>query len=115
MTEAEFWVELEFRLCKEFAGLAERRYRYFWCDGLIAENYELDTTTPRIVGRAWIGNGSDQHQWRFTLHLRQPAPTLQDVDWGSLLPADNVTCWMSFDESERSLEIDPGAAKPDLK
>jgi len=47
MTEADFWVSLEYRLCKEFAELSERRYQYFWCDGFIPSQYLLDGPRPR--------------------------------------------------------------------
>ncbi len=48
MDEKSFWVSLEFRLCGEFAGLPERRYCYFWCDGFIPGHYLLDD--PRAEG-----------------------------------------------------------------
>ena len=47
MSERDFWVSLEYRLCGEFAGLSERRYQYFWCDGFIPGHYLLDDVRPR--------------------------------------------------------------------
>ncbi len=114
MTEDEYWVHLEFRLCREFAGLSERRYRYFWCDGLFPEEYAIEGLAPRIIGRAWIYNGLKGDDWRFILVLPPSTEDREAIDWDSLLPPEDVTCWMSFDEEGRSMEIDPGAATPDL-
>lgn len=115
MSEAEYWVHLEFRLCREFAGLSERRYRHFWCDGLLPEQYILTGPSPRVCGKAWICNGPEQFVvWEFTLLLRQSPSSPECIDWSSLLPADDVTRWMSFDEEKRCIEIDPAAAEPDL-
>ena len=60
MDEKSFWVSLEFHLCHEFAGLPERRYQYFWCDGFIPGRYLLNGPQPRITGKAWICNGPPQ-------------------------------------------------------
>ncbi len=37
MTESDFWTHLEFRLCREFAGLPDNHLRSLWCDGFIPE------------------------------------------------------------------------------
>lgn len=52
MTESEFWVHLEFRLGEEFAGLPERHYRYFWCDGFFPSQYLGNGSISRIIGTA---------------------------------------------------------------
>ncbi|MBX3359659.1 MAG: hypothetical protein KF745_14665 [Phycisphaeraceae bacterium] len=115
MTESQFWVHLEFRLCREFQGLPERRYQYFWCDGIDPEQYTLDAPSPRISGRATICNGPMQSwTWTFVLLLPRPVSSRDAIEWASLLPPENMTCWMSFDEDKQSLEIDPSVAKPDL-
>lgn len=113
MGEADFWVSLEFCLCHEFAGLPERRYQYFWCDGLIPSDYQLDGPTPRITGRCWICNGPAQAEWDFTLLLPRPFGSREEVDWASFLPRPNVTRWMAFDEDRRYIEIEPAVAVPD--
>ncbi len=69
MDEAYFWGSLEFRLCREFAGLPERRYQYFWCDGFAPRDYVLDGPSPRITSRCWICNGPAQAEWDFALIL----------------------------------------------
>ena len=115
MGEADFWVSLEFRLCHEFAGLPERRYQYFWCDGLIPGQYLVGDARPRITGKAWICNGQAQAEWDFALLLPRPFASREEIDWGSLLPPSGVTCWMAVDEGRRFIEIEPAVAVPDLR
>ena len=40
MTEDEFWVRLEFRVSREFAGLADPVLRSYGCDGFVPEELE---------------------------------------------------------------------------
>jgi hypothetical protein len=114
MSEADFWVSLEFRLCREFAGLPEGRYRNFWCDGCIPSQYLLDDPRPRITGKAWICVGPRQAEWDFALLLPRPLRSREEIDWALLLPPENVTRWMAFDEGRRYIEIEPAVAVPDL-
>lgn len=114
MDEKSFWVSLEFRLCHEFAGLPERRYQYFWCDGFIPSEYQLDGPSPRITGRCWICNGPAQAEWDFALLLPQALRSCDEIDWAALLPPRDVTRWMAFDEGRRYIEIEPAVAVPDL-
>ena len=58
MTEADYWFPLEGRICAEFAGLAERRLRHFWCDGFEPRCDFLGEPEPRIEGCAWIYDGA---------------------------------------------------------
>jgi mRNA-degrading endonuclease RelE of RelBE toxin-antitoxin system len=113
MDEKYFWGSLEFRLCHEFAGLPERRYQYFWCDGFIPTNYLLDDPRPRITGKVWICNGPAQKEWDFALLLPRPFEAHEEIDWASLLPPKDVTRWMTFDEGCRYIEIEPAVAVPD--
>src|SRR3954469_10185647 len=106
MAESHFWGSLEFRLCREFAGLPGRRYRYFWCDGFIPDEYLLEGPSPRITGRCWICNGPQQAEWTFALLLPKPFGACEEIDWGSLLPGEHLTRWMSFDEGRRYIEIE---------
>jgi len=114
MSERDFWVSLEYRLCGEFAGLSERRYQYFWCDGFIPGHYLLDDVRPRISGKSWICNGPAQAEWDFTLLLPHPFESREQITWTSLLPPRNMTRWMAFDEGRRYIEIEPAVAVPDL-
>lgn len=98
----------------EFDGLLERRYRYFWCDDFEPERYDLDGPAPCVTGKVWMSDGCREGWWDFALLLPQPFPSREAIDWCSLLPAENVTRWMWFDESTRFIEIDPASAEPDL-
>ena len=110
MDESRYWAALEFRICREFAGMPEDHWRYFWCDGLIPERYDLDDPTPRISGRAWVCNGRRQAEWEFTLHLPQPVRSREEIEWASLLPPEGVTRWLALDLRGRRLQVEPSAA-----
>jgi hypothetical protein len=87
MTEREFWLVLEYRLEHEFAGMADRRLQYLWCDGFIPVQYQLSEDPPKIVGRAWICDDRKQEKWGFTLFLPTAVASVEDVDWRTLIPA----------------------------
>ena len=114
MSEADFWVSLEYRLCREFAGMPERRLQFLWCDGLIPGQYLLDDPRPRITGKAWVCNGPRRAEWEFALLLPRPVWSREEIDWAALLPPEDVTRWMAFDEGRRYIEIEPAVAVPDL-
>lgn len=114
MTEEYFWGALEYRLCRELAGMDERHLRGLWCDGIYPTQYLLDDPAPRIVGRAWIC-GSRQEQWDFTLFLSRSYDTPASINWASLFPPENRTRWLALDATGKQLQIEPGAAVPDLK
>jgi hypothetical protein len=111
--EADYWVSLEYRVCREFAGMSEDRLRYLWCDGFIPVMYLLDDPTPRITGRVWVCDGPRQDEWGFTLILPHPVGSRHEIAWASLLPPEDVTRWLTLDRSGRHLEIEPSAAVPD--
>lgn len=114
MDERHFWLSLEFRLCSEFAGMPERRLQFLWCDGFTPSDYILDGSSPRITGHAWICNGPLQAEWTFVLLLPRSYSSRNEIDWASLLPAQNVTRWMAIDETRQYIEIEPAVAVFDL-
>ncbi|MFO1044751.1 MAG: hypothetical protein U0941_23510 [Planctomycetaceae bacterium] len=101
-------------MCVEFKGLPDRRYQYFWCDGFLPNDDDHENPLSRIIGKCWICNGADQMNWDFALLLPSPVISRAEIDWGALMPPDNVTRWMSFDEHRQYIEIEPAAAVPDL-
>jgi len=113
MTEHEFWIRLEYRVCGEFAGMADRHLRHYWCDGFSPQQYHLDAPEPRIVGQAWIGSAPQADEWEFVLFLNRPYNSRADIDWASLLPADDATRWMAVDIPGKRIQIEPAAAVPD--
>jgi hypothetical protein len=113
MDEHEYWSRLEFRVCREFAGMPDGKLRNKWCDGFIPSQYLVTGRRPRIVGKAWICAGSQQAEWEFTLRLPRRIKSRKDIDWAALLPAEDVNGWLSLDEERRRITIEPGAAVPD--
>jgi hypothetical protein len=110
--ERTFWESLEFRICREFAGFKDGDLRANWCDGLVPDEYDLRSGQPAIRGMAYCGH-SGQERWRFTLLLGDDVGSRPDIDWTSLLPADDVTGWLTPRLRDRVLILDPLAACPD--
>ncbi len=113
MTEADFWVSLEYRICREFQGMREDRLRRWWCDGFIPWQYDMDRPAPTISGKAWLCEGPDQCEWDFVLRLPRPAASPADVDWASLLPPEEMTRWLAVDWEQKKVTITPADAVPD--
>ncbi|GAA2117331.1 hypothetical protein [Actinomadura alba] len=111
MSGADYWVSLEFRVCRELAGFEDNKLRFLWCDGFIPEEADLQATKPCIRGRAWIGQvkRSPQEQWAFTLFVGQ-ARSEDEIDWSALLPGDDMTGWLTPDLRAKTLTLDPLSA-----
>ncbi|MFB9852694.1 hypothetical protein ACFFMR_20160 [Micromonospora andamanensis] len=112
MDEQDFWVRLEFRVCAEFQGFEDRHLRWYWCDGLVPEEYELLAAEPCIRGRAWCGP-SGQEPWRFVLHIGRGARTRAEIPWAALLPSEGATGWLSPDPGSKTLLMSPLAGCPE--
>jgi hypothetical protein len=69
MTETEYWLALEYRICREFTGMSERNLHRYWCDGIVGEVYFVNQRPPRILGHAWICEGDKQEEWKVELLL----------------------------------------------
>jgi hypothetical protein len=104
--EPEFWKRLEYRICAELAGLADRQLRHYWCDSLVPGDYDLARAEPRISGVAWCGRNG-QEQWQFTLITGQQATPREHINWPALLPSDQLTGWLTPDPQNKTLRIDP--------
>jgi hypothetical protein len=113
MVEAGYWATLEYRVCRELAGMPDRQLQSLWCDGFIPDQYLLDDNKPRVIGRAWICKGRQQDEWEFTLILPRSVGSRDAIDWASLLPPENVTHWLYLDRKGKRIEIEPAAAIPD--
>ncbi|MEV2240614.1 hypothetical protein [Micromonospora sp. NPDC049891] len=112
MEEQDFWVRLEFRICAELQGFEDRHLRWYWCDGLVAERYELRAAEPCIRGRAWCGP-SGQEPWQFVLFIGPGTRTPAEIPWAALLPDDRVTGWLSLDPRHRTMLVNPLAGHPE--
>jgi hypothetical protein len=108
--EGDYWVNLEFRICRELREMPDNRLRFLWCDGLIPNEYVLNVRSPSIMGRAWICNGRNQDQWQFRLFLNHPVPSLAAINWQSLFPPENVTRWLALNATAKQIQIVPLAA-----
>ena len=104
--EHEFWSRLERRICAEFRGHPDKHLRYFWCDGLVPEEYDFAAPQPHVIGLAWCG-GTGQQRWQFTLILAPGTPSCEAIDWAALLPADDLTGWFSPHPGPKTMTIDP--------
>jgi hypothetical protein len=113
MGESDYWLHLEFRVCRELAGMPENKLRFLWCDGFIPAKYLVDGPSPSITGQAWICNGPRQEQWEFTLFLNHPVGSSSEIDWPTLLPPENVTRWLAVDMLGKHMQIEPSAAVAD--
>ncbi len=107
MDEGDFWARLAFRIGVELRSSAEPRLRYHWCDGPVAEEYDLAAPQPCIRGRAWCGS-SGQGRRRFVLVVGAA-----EFDWPALLPGAGVTGWLTTDPERNLLTIDPVRGRRD--
>jgi hypothetical protein len=113
--EKNFWLRLEHRVSREFPGMADKELQHFWCDGFSPHQYLFDDPVPRIVGRAWIVNVQHQEDWEFTLLLDRPYASREAIDWPSLLPPEDVTCWIALDRPCKRIQLEPSAAIRDFE
>jgi hypothetical protein len=110
--EDDYWVRLEFRICAEVRGFDDLQLRGNWCDGLVAEEYDLLPPKPCIRGRAWFGPDGQQ-PWEFSLLVDPNTRSRTDIDWAALLPGDRSTGWLSPDPQRKTMTIDPLGGHPD--
>ncbi|MEV4312149.1 hypothetical protein [Actinocrispum sp. NPDC049592] len=91
----------------------DARRHGMWCDGFVPEVYDLDSPLPCVRGRAWIGYGpSKQDPYEFTLILPRGLRSKDDIDWAALMPADDMTGWLTYSREWKTLVIYPAAAVP---
>lgn len=106
MEESDFWTRLEHRICDEFAGFENSNIRFYWCDGLVPEEYDLHSEEPCIRGRAWCGQSGQEH-WQFTLVVGRTIGSQGEIDWSALIPDRSLTGWLTPDPEKKALTIDP--------
>ena len=113
MDEASFWSALEYRVCREMAGVDACARLGMWCDGFIVHAVDLSACPKRVFGRAWIGVGRHQEPWTFELLLPDTIARPEEIHWSELLPAEDVTQWLTVDCEGRHLVVAPGDAVQD--
>src|SRR4051794_8272972 len=95
--------------------MRDDRLRGLWCDGFIPEDFAVVGQRCRISGRAWMAFGQGrQESWRFILHL-EPAASREAIDRAAMLPAEDVTGWLSLDFDTGFMKVDPRGAYADGK
>lgn len=114
MDEIDFWTHLEFRVCREMAGIEDCTRVGMWCDGFIPRDVDLAARPSVIEGRVWIGLGRDQEQWTFEFLLPAPGTMRAEIPWAELLPAEDTTRWLGIDRARRHLVVAPGDAVRDV-
>lgn len=115
VTKQEYFDALESRVCGELAGMRDITLHIVWCDGFLAEpQIEISRRHRRVTGKVWIGfGGSHQELWDFHLLLGPMVKDPQQIDWAALLPADEVTGWLSMYFESKLMTLRPYAAYPD--
>jgi len=117
VTEREYFIALEYRVCRELAGMRDKQLRAVWCDGFLPEpQIEISRRHRRVTGKVWIGfGGSHQELWDFHLLLGPIVKDRQQIDWAALLPANEVTGWLSMYFESKLMTLRPYAAYPDVQ
>jgi hypothetical protein len=114
VTEADYFLYLQFRTSSELAGMRERKLQYFWCDGFISEDFDAASGRPRISGRVWLAcDRWEQECWDFVLLLEGGVRDRDQIDWEKMLPAKDFTGWLALDFHAKTMKVDPLVAYPD--
>ena len=83
--------------------------------GSASQRDSRNTDPPKILGKVWMCEGTkNQTEWDFALLLPKQCTNREFIVWQSLLPKNDWTKWISFDEQLKYLEIQPAVAVPDL-
>nr|WP_298724850.1 hypothetical protein [uncultured Steroidobacter sp.] len=72
LTDAQFWLALEFKLSGWFRTSGDRSFGGFWCDAFLPQ-FATDTKTGvDVSGCAWIGDGPrEQRKYSFVVSIPQ--------------------------------------------
>jgi hypothetical protein len=117
MTEDEFWIELEFRICRELSGMSDAVLRLMCCDGIGGDFVRFPTYKTRggqayLYGTIYIGK-TGQTAMEFRMALPHNITSKDDIVWSKLMPPEDMTAWLSVDYSKRKLVmIDLSRAEP---
>jgi hypothetical protein len=114
VSEAEYFRRLEMRVSRELAGMRQKELRGWWCDGFIPEKFVVTRSGCHIAGQVWMDNGR-HHQtlWNFVVLLGRSIVTRDEVKWAELMPAEDVTDWLSLDFENEFMKVKPFAARRD--
>jgi hypothetical protein len=113
MTESEYFKHLELRVSRELSGMGQAELRGWWCDGFHVEKFVVTGKGCHVAGRVWIDGGGTQTLWNFVVLLGPGIVEREAVRWAELIPAENVTGWLSLDFENRFMKVKPSAAVAD--
>jgi hypothetical protein len=135
VSESEYFIHLEFRLCGELSGMRDEELRRHWCDGFVPWAFKVVDDIGRINGQVYPAHDCPAHKrvkprrgrkswdtksrnhqsgwWDFVLLLGSGIRDRNQVNWDKLLPGADVTGWLSLDFENKIVTIDPLAAHPD--
>ena len=110
MSEDEFWGALEYRICRELNGMKQQGLNGVWCDGIRGGVDHPECQPMRMSGTIYLGRDG-QTEKAFVMAV--PAASIENdtVDWESLLPAEDLTAWLSVDLRGKRVAIDLSRAE----
>ena len=101
------------RISRELAGMRQRDLQSWWCDGFIPDAFEVVGERCRMKGKVWMALGQERQElWNFAVSLGLARPREQ-IDWAALLPAEDVTGWLSLDFDTKFMKVNSFVAHPD--
>jgi hypothetical protein len=113
LTERDYFGHLEMRVSRELAGMRQRELQSLWCDGFIAEAFEVVGERCRMTGQVWMAFGQERQElWKFIVYLG-PARSREEIDWTAMLPGEDVTGWLSLDFQTKFMKVNPFVAHLD--
>ena len=92
MTEYEFWIGLEFRICRELSGMSDAVLRLMSCDGICGDfvrfpKYETREGHAYLYGTIYLGKAG-QTAMEFRMTLPDNIASKDDIVWSTLMPPE---------------------------
>ena len=114
MTAADFFISLEHRVTRELAGMRRPELRCWWCDGFLPEKFVVTGGGCHVSGKVWFDDGRGaQFLWNSVVLLGSSLKMFEGLDWAALIPAEDVTGWLSMDFERKFLKIKSYVTIPD--
>src|SRR5437773_10771608 len=105
MTEAEFWVYLEYRVSRELRERTDNQLRFLWGDGFVPDDVQANDGS--VVGFAFISedDGRTFERYRFRLKLNSGVREPHGINWSAVLPEGLSRGWLLVDRDRKLVEI----------
>jgi hypothetical protein len=110
MTEDEFWLALEYRICRELRGMSDAVLRPMLCDGIRGDIVRPEAGPAYLSGSIYIGK-TGQTEMQFTMALPDNIASKDDILWSNLMPPEDMTAWLSVDPRRKHVMIDLSKAE----